>query len=85
MELKLNEHKISVRVKVGNYVKYLAKDVVIKSVRDMRLKIRYDLSLKNLAEDETKELIKKYEDRSEDIRDRDANPMKVYNETLNRL
>ena len=51
MDLKLNEHKISVRVKVGHFVKYLVKDVVIKSVRDMRLKIRFDLSLKNLADD----------------------------------
>ena len=51
MDLRMNEHKISVRVKVGNFVKYLVKDVVIKSVRDMKLKVRYDLSIKNLADD----------------------------------
>jgi len=40
-----------VRIKVGNYVKYLVKDVIIKSERDIRLKIRYDLSIKNMGDD----------------------------------
>ena len=48
----MNEHKISIRVKVGEYVKYLVKDVVIKSERDIRIKIRHDLSIKNLGDDE---------------------------------
>ena len=47
----MNEHKISIRVKIGDYVKYLVKDVVIKSEKDFRLKIRYDLSIKNLGVD----------------------------------
>ena len=51
MDLRLDEHKISVRIKVGDFVKYLVKDVVIKSERDMRLKIRFDLSIKNMGED----------------------------------
>ena len=47
----MNKHKISVRIKVGEYVKYLVKDVIVKSAKDMRLKIRKDLSIKNLGDD----------------------------------
>lgn len=66
----MNEHKISLRVKVGDFVKYLVKDVVIKSIRDTRLKVRYDLSIKNLGDDEAKQLIHLNEERSEIKRER---------------
>ena len=62
----MNEHKISIRVKVGSFVKYLVKDVVIKSGKDIRLKIRHDLSVKNMGDDEAKTLIETNEDRSQD-------------------
>ena len=52
------------RVKVGSFVKYLVKDVVIKSGKDVRLKIRHDLSVKNMGDDEAKSLIETNEDRS---------------------
>ena len=51
----MGEHKISVRVKVGKYVKYLVKDVIVKSPSDFRLKVRYDLSVKVLGEEEAEE------------------------------
>ena len=62
----MNEHKISIRVKVGSFVKYLVKDVVIKSGKDIRLKIRHDLSVKNMGDDEARTLIETNEDRSQD-------------------
>ena len=45
-------------------MKYLVKDVVIKSGQDIRLKIRHDLSVKNMGEDEAKALMEKNEDKS---------------------
>ena len=62
----MNEHKISIRVKVGSFVKYLVKDVVIKAGKDIRLKIRHDLSVKNMGDDEARTLMSTNEDRSED-------------------
>ena len=48
--LEMDKHKISLRVKIGEYVRYLAKDVVIKSKNDLRLKVRdEDFSIKMLS------------------------------------
>ena len=73
----MGEHKISVRVKVGCFVKYIVKDVVIKSIKDVRLKIRYDLSIKNLGEDEAKGLANLDEQKSH-MRDREMLQEKIY-------
>lgn len=64
-ELKPNKHKISIRIKVGEFVKYLIKDVVIKSETDICLKIRHDLSLKNLSKAEVESLVEEDESRSQ--------------------
>jgi len=78
INLKMGEHKISVRVKVGPFVKYIVKDVVIKSVKDVRLKIRYDLSIKNLGDDEAKGLVELDGERSEMRKDREMLQEKIY-------
>ena len=77
-DLVMREHKISLRVKVGTYIKYLVKDVVIKSSSDFRLKVRYDLSIKDLGEDETEELIEMNEERSELRKERETRQNNIY-------
>ena len=47
--LDMDKHKISIRIKIGDFVKYLVKDVVIKSENDLRLKIKDDFSIKMLG------------------------------------
>ena len=74
----MGEHKISVRVKVGKYVKYLVKDVIVKSPSDFRLKVRYDLSVKVLGEEEAEELIERNEERSELRKERELRQNNIY-------
>ncbi len=49
-KLEMDKHKISVRVIIDEFEKFLLSDVVIKSATDMSLKIRSDLSIKNMQE-----------------------------------
>ena len=46
--VEMKKQKISVRIIIGQYVKYLIKDIVVTSINDVRLKFRKDLSMKNL-------------------------------------
>lgn len=54
----MDEHKISIRVKIGEFENYIFKDVVIRSISDITLKIRgKDLSVENLGSAEAKSII----------------------------
>ena len=56
----------------------MVKDVIIKSTSDFRLKVRFDLSIKNLGQDEAEELIETNEDRSELRKEREIRQNNVY-------
>jgi len=45
-DLKLNEKRISVRARLGPFIKKLINDVSIRDKKEARLKIRHDLSIK---------------------------------------
>ncbi len=53
----MDKHKISIRVIIDQYQKYLIKNVIIKSKTDMWLKIRDDLSIKNMQDKEVEGLM----------------------------
>lgn len=57
--LQLGEYRISVRLRIGDFVKYLIKDIVVYAQSDIALKVRFDLSIKNLAKQEATEYIQK--------------------------
>ena len=54
----MDQHKISIRVILEDYEKFILNDVVIKAGSDMRLKIRSDLSIENLGPADVDEIRK---------------------------
>ena len=45
----MNERKITIKAYIGNYEKVLASNVIVTKIDDIRLKIRSDLSIKNVG------------------------------------
>ena len=60
-DFEMEEHKITIKIVIGEYEKILVNNVIVKRVEDIRIKVRQDLSVKNVGEDEFKKLLKKSE------------------------
>ena len=56
-ELTSIKKKITVRVRVGPFIKTLSNGIVIKDKKDARLKIRQNLSIKCMEDEEAQKII----------------------------
>ena len=61
-DFEMEEHKITIKIVIGEYEKILVNNVIVKRVEDIRIKVRQDLSVKNVGEDEFNKLLKKSEE-----------------------
>ena len=61
-DFEMEKHKITIKIVIGEYEKILVNNVIVKRVEDIRIKVRQDLSVKNVGEDEFNKLLKKSEE-----------------------